>query len=360
MCHCRGNSNDVTRCPRTGKPCDGHGPCRSWPNADGEKPFLLLPGESDSLVSEHLPVLTEVISLVGEKSASGRSALDRRLHGFSLIELLVVITIIGILMSLLLSAIQAAREAARRMSCTNNLKQVALATHLYHNANHCLPPASFSGGLFSGSTFLILLPYIEQASSYVQYRPDCGITAPENQGVISTRIPIFLCPSMVLSRTVPDAAHDEVGAPGSYAVSTGSESPWSVHNGAIVKMGQSKHAIRIEDIRDGTSRTLMYGEFDFGLQDLTWPDGSFQGGLTRWAIGYPGVTWGSTWGPFNRDRIADPNCPQMTWTAFRSDHPGGAHFALVDGSVHFIADTVDDTLLDSLATRDGGEICESP
>ena len=359
MCHRHGNGNGATRCPRTGKPCDGHGQCSSRAKADTEKPALLL-GKGNSVDSEHLPVPVKVFSLVGEKSTSGKSAFGRPRNGFSLIELLVVITIIGILVALLLPAVQAAREAARRMSCVNNLKQVALATHLYHDTNRCLPPASFSGGLFSGSTFLILLPYIEQASAYVQYRPDCGITAPENQGVIGTRIPIFLCPSMVLSRTVPDAAHDEVGAPGSYAVSTGSESPWSAHNGVIVKMGQSKHAIRIEDIRDGTSRTLMYGEFDFGLQDLTWPDGSFQGGLTRWAIGYPGVTWGSTWGPFNRDRIADPNCPQMTWTAFRSDHPNGVNFALVDGSVHFITDGIDKTVLDALATRAGGEVCEIP
>ncbi len=299
----------------------------------------------------------------GKSDAGGPGTVNlcgRLRQGFSLVELLVVITIIGILIALLLPAVQAAREAARRMSCVNNLKQIGLATHLYHDVHQCLPPASFSGGLFSGSTFLILLPYIEQASSYVKYHPDKALTASENRGVVGTRIPIFLCPSMVLARTVPDPAHDEVGAPGSYAVSTGSESPWSVHNGAIVKMGQSKHSIRIDDIADGTSRTLMFGEFDYGVQDLTWPDGSFQGGHAQWAIGYPGFTWGATWGPFNRDRIADPNCPQMTWTTFRSDHPGGAHFALVDGSVHFIADSVDDKLLDSLATRDGGEICEVP
>jgi len=279
---------------------------------------------------------------------------------FTLVELLVVIAIIGVLVALLLPAVQAAREAARRMSCVNNVKQTGLATHLYHDVQRCLPPASFSGGLFSGSTFLILLPYIEQASTRVQYHPERAITSPENEGVISTRIPIFLCPSMALPRTVPDSAHDEVGAPGSYAVSTGSGSPWSPHDGAIVKMDQSRRPIRIEDIRDGATRTLLYGEFDYGLQDLTWPDGSFQGGFAQWAIGYPGFTWGSTWGPFHRDRIADQDRPQMTWTAFRSDHPNGVNFAMVDGSVHFITDGTDKTVLDALATRAGGEAREIP
>lgn len=284
--------------------------------------------------------------------------MNARRPAFSLVELLVVITIIGILISLLLPAVQAAREAARRMSCANNLKQLGLATHLYSDVHQCLPPASDSGGLFSASAFLMLLPHIEQASAYVQYRSDHSITDSVNQGIIDTKLPMFLCPSMALPRSVPDVAHGEVGAPGSYAVSTGSVSPWAVHNGAIVKLGQSRQPLRVEDIKDGTTKTLMYGEFDYGLQDLNWSDGAFQGGFAEWAIGYPGYTWGATWGPLNPDRIADPSCPQKSWTSFRSDHPGGVSFAFVDGSVHFIEDTIDKAVLDGLATRAGAEICE--
>lgn len=290
----------------------------------------------------------------------GATAARRPRHGFSLVELLVVITIIGILISLLLPAVQAAREAARRISCVNNLKQLGLATHLYHDVHSCLPPASDSGGLFSGSAFLMLLPYIEQGSAHAQYHPGSGITDAENQDLIGTRFSIFLCPSMDLPRTVPDVDRDEVGAPGSYAVSTGSASPWSAHNGAIVKMNRSRQPIRIEDVKDGTTRTFMYGEFDYGLQDLMWSDGEYQGGFAQWAIGYPGYTWGATWGALNPDRIADPSCPQRTWTAFRSDHSGGVNFVFVDGSVHFISESIDKNLLDALATREGGEIGEAP
>lgn len=296
---------------------------------------------------------------MGKKPEGGVSRLAVR-PGFSLVELLVAIAIISVLIGALLPAVQMVREAGRRASCANNLRQIALAAHLYNDNYRRLPSASVSGGLSSGSTFLLLLPYLEQTASYVQYRADRPLTSSENDRVTSARIPLFLCPSMLLTRPVPDREHGETGAPGSYAVCTGSQSPWAVHNGAIVKVGLSKQTVRLADIRDGTSRTLMLGEFDFGIKDFTWPDGTFKGGLCCWAIGYPGCTWGATWGPFNRNRIADPECPQMTWTAFRSDHPGGANFAMVDGSVHFISDEVDKATLDALATRAGGELCDVP
>ena len=283
-----------------------------------------------------------------------------RRAGFTLIELLVVIMIMGILMSLLFPAVQDAREAARRISCADNLKQLGLATHLYHDACGCLPPASFNGGLFNGSTFILLLPRLEQAANYARYHPDLGLAAPENQAVITARIPVFLCPSMVVPRVVPNPSHNEIGSPGSYAVSTGSQCPWFVHNGVIVQADQSRKPVRFRDIRDGTSKTIMYGEFNYGLQDFCWPDGSFLGGYAEWAVGYPGFTWAATWGGFNPHCIANPSCPQMSWTAFRSDHPGGVQFAMADGSVHFIKDGIQQSVLDALATRDGGENCEVP
>ncbi len=278
-------------------------------------------------------------------------------HGFTLIELLVVITIIGILIALLLPAVQAAREAARRMQCSNNLKQIALAAHLYENTYDCLPPARLKNDY--GSTFFILLPFLEQAASYVRYDPEKGILDPANSGVAETRIPTYLCPSMVIRRKVPDfQCVGEFGAPGSYAVSTGTKHTLLAHTGAIIRPEEGP--ISFAEIKDGTSSTLMFGEFDYGLEDLPWlgckpsrPPNAWS--RSQWAVGVHGGgwTWGSTFGTFNPDQFI---LGQSYAFNFRSEHPGGVNFALVDGSVRFIADDIDAGLLDDLATRAGGEV----
>jgi prepilin-type processing-associated H-X9-DG protein len=240
------------------------------------------------------------------------------------VELLVVIAIIGILIALLLPAVQSAREAARRMQCANNLKQIALAAHLYENSYKCLPPARLKSDY--GSTFFILLPFLEQASSYVRFDPTKGILHPANAGVAETRIPTYLCPSMAVPRKVPDfECTGEFGAPGSYAVSTGTEHTLLTHTGAIVRPEMDR--IKIADITDGTS----------------------------WAVGVHGGgwTWGSTLGTFNPDQYV----PGQSYAFnFRSEHPGGANFAMVDGSVRFVEETIDADVLDALATRDGEEV----
>ena len=289
----------------------------------------------------------------GPVRASGTSTRG----GFTLVELLVVIAIIGILIALLLPAVQSAREAARRMQCANNLKQIALAAHLYENSYQCLPPARLKNDY--GSTFFILLPFLEQASSYVRFDPTKGILHPANAGVAETRIPTYLCPSMVVPRKVPDfECTGEFGAPGSYAVSTGTEHTLLTHTGAIVRpeMGRMK----IADITDGTSGTLMIGEFDYGLKDLPWlgctsprPDGAWS--RSQWAVGVHGGgwTWGSTFGAFNPDQYVLGRSYAFN---FRSEHPGGVNFAMVDGSVRFVEETIDHDVLDAMATRDGEEV----
>ncbi len=294
-------------------------------------------------------------------------------HGFTLVELLVVIAILGALIALLLPAVQAAREAARRMSCKNNLKQIGLATQLYHDVHQQLPPARVKIDTASIShhegALLALLPYLEEGNRAVQYHPELGTNHADNAGVVRTMIAAYLCPSMVYAWDSSDPA------PGSYGSSTGSGSPWMIidqaqlsnmtlpagfelsdldpsfglHDGAIVSRPA---VVRFKAITDGLTHTFAFGEMDyFGGQ---YPDGP------QWAGGYITHSQASTWGPFNPNNLSeDDSLKGRFLTAFRSDHPGGVQFSMVDGSVHFIQDNIDEILLDALATRAGGEVDHS-
>lgn len=285
-------------------------------------------------------------------------------QAFTLVELLVVIAVIGLLVALLLPAIQASREAARRSSCLNNLKQIGIATAMHHDALNYLPAAwdltaadSLGGqNRFQESAFLKLLPYLEEADQYVRYNPKVNINHPDNAGVISATIPVYLCPSMVPYDISSGAAA------GSYAPSTGSTradfymeaiTGKCLHNGAIIAyLPRTGQRLGMRSIADGTSRTFAFGEFDFF------------GGATadgpRWAGGYIIGTFGATWSPFNPDALpTDPAEYAKAAMAFRSDHPGGAHFLLVDGSAQFFEETTAPEVLNALATRDGGEILDA-
>jgi len=285
-------------------------------------------------------------------------------RGFSLVELLAVIAIVGILVALLLPAVQAARENARRGQCLSNQRQIALAFHQHHDAAGAFPHATEYGTTYL-SAFTVVLPYLEESARYKQYDRSSPYRDPSNLRVIEQAVSIYRCPSMDIPRTVPDPdpACDEYGAPGSYAVSTGTENPWTgPHNGAIIfaPVGASSvnavSSTRMKTITDGTSLTLLLGELDYGLENYHWGpcnNRSVRWGLSRWGGGYPGVSIGATSGQFNSDRLISGFAELVT---YRSDHPGGAHFALVDGSARFIADDIDESTLDGLATRDGGEV----
>jgi prepilin-type N-terminal cleavage/methylation domain-containing protein/prepilin-type processing-associated H-X9-DG protein len=280
-------------------------------------------------------------------------AVHRR-WAFTLIELLVVIAIVGILVAMILPAIGAARDAARRTGCVNNLHQMATAMHSYQSAQRSLPSAS-RRGLASGSAFVTLLPYLEEQALFDRYSDVLSPTAGPNSEVAGTKLPIYVCPSMVIPREVPDGGCGEVAAIGSYALSTGTEKPWYKHTGAIIAREQGRTTIPRISTKDGASKTLLIGEFDYDLKDLMWTTCDRVGpryGTAAWAIGYPGMSWASTYGVFNSDRLINGT---DEWITFRSDHTGGVQFAMVDGSVRFIADSVDATVLNGLATRDGGE-----
>jgi prepilin-type N-terminal cleavage/methylation domain-containing protein len=272
--------------------------------------------------------------------------------GFTLVELLVVIAIIGVLIALLMPAIQAARETARTCTCRSHLRQIGMATHMYHDAQGHLPPAALKPSLTTDheSALLYLLPYLEESNRYITYNPELGTSHPDNAGVVESTIPIYICPSMALD---PDSS---MPGPSSYFPCTGSKSPWLYyitsanpgHNGAIAARPV---VVRMKDVMDGTSNTFAFGEVDF-----------FAGSITdkgpKWAGGYVTDSYGATYGPFNPDNMpadADIGLEGKHLTAFRSDHAGGVQFVLVDGSVQFIRDDIEDTALDALATRAGEE-----
>ncbi|MCL6503068.1 MAG: DUF1559 domain-containing protein [Pirellulales bacterium] len=284
-----------------------------------------------------------------------RAASRRRTRAaFTLVEMLVVVAIIGVLVALVMPAVQYAREAARRSQCSNNLKQIGIAIHLYHDTYRKFPMATHWRGKYY-SAFTAILPYLEQSPVYQGYDPKLSAFDPLNAATVAIPIATYTCPSMVLPRQVPARRCGESAAPASYAVCIGSASGWGpIHNGAIV--AHDKGSFGFDDILDGTAHTLMVGELDYGLANYNFTSGAcvgmHRGGVSAWGIGYPGYSMACTVGVYNSDKLITGF---QEFETFRSDHESGAHFAFVDGGVHFIHDSVDKTLLDALATRRGKE-----
>ena len=296
--------------------------------------------------------------------------------GFTLVELLVVIAIIGILVALLLPAVQAAREAARRMSCSNNLKQLGLAMQLYHDVHRRLPPAAL--GVRSGShqgqpvhdagltAWVSILPFHESQSLYEQFDFSGNAWAPVNQEPARRTPAVHRCPSMSL----PQSDHAPEGY-SSYAVSTGTKRYRNeLHNGAIVdamnvfrgeriSLGMSFEEATmpwttIDEISaaDGTSNTLLAGEFGVQEKDTSHLPFSFPNNgpnLGRWALSYPYNSTASVFGTFNASRIPIFDIP--SYDSFRGPHLGGVQFVFVDGSVHLVTESIDARVLNQLAAR---------
>lgn len=290
---------------------------------------------------------------------------SRQRKAFTLIELLVVIAIIAILVSLLMPAVQAAREAARRTNCINNMKQIGIALHNYHDSNNCFPMGLNSQVV---GPFVAILPFIEQEHLQNLYDFSLYYTDGDNLDAINTELSVYRCPTMFMPREVPDYACAEPGAVGSYGGSMGTNNgaaTFTMTDGMFCGysgfLGISP-TVTMGMVRDGTSQTLLVGEFNYQLEDYLWTGsstscaakaGETRWGSSRWAPGYPGVSLGSTGGDFNTNTAAN----REVW---RSDHPGGANFLLADGSIHFTSESVDAGILDGLATRDGSEAFTSP
>ncbi|MCA9056399.1 MAG: DUF1559 domain-containing protein [Planctomycetaceae bacterium] len=283
--------------------------------------------------------------------------------GFTLIELLVVIAIIAILVSLLLPAVQQVREAARKAQCQDHLHNIGIAFHSYHDTNKAFPRGDLDGTFGLTSAFVPILAHIEQAPLYRQYNFNHGNSHPDNLAVVSQEIDLFLCPTAVIRRAVPIPGCDANNrAPGSYAVCSGSGDPWTPafypgpENNGVFTNGKSK-VVRMRDIVDGTSNTLMAGDSAWNFPDYLFSSGSCAGqqrwGFTYWSSPYPLSTLFTTRGPFNPRRM-DGDSSRLA--SFRSDHPGGVQMVLGDNVVRFLSENIDHGVLDSLATRDGGEV----
>jgi prepilin-type N-terminal cleavage/methylation domain-containing protein/prepilin-type processing-associated H-X9-DG protein len=310
-------------------------------------------------------------------------------RGFTLIELLVVMAIIGVLVALLLPAVQSAREAARRTQCKNNLKQVALATHLFHDAHLQLPPASYgTKGVNEGTAsvdsnvfinytpFLAILPYIEQGNISTKYQKNLAptdTTDPDGDGITnnsltSAPLSVFSCPSMPIPALPPRPAWSSYGFSRgnySYVSGSGNSSVWTADDGSIGSLFYGK--VRMADIVDGTTNTLLAGEMHYSLTNFLYTTGAnigqFRGGNTCWSFGHPhGYVTASTNLRMNVPTVVErTDDPDNYWRrsglfGFRSVHEGGCHFALCDGSVRFISDSISFDIYQALGSRAGGEV----
>lgn len=330
----------------------------------------------------------------------------RQMRGFTLVELLVVIAIIGVMVGLLLPAVQAAREAARRMSCSNNLKQLGLAMHNYESTYKRFAigtfhenPANAPGNVIwsagphrHGSVLVKILPFMEQApiESQLNYAGDVvqQLINLGYSGANGIRIAAFQCPSDGSSSNRATQAQQFYN----YATSMGNQNmsaqggwcnefplnanatfPNPPFGGNMFRTGPTGHgssdiasnisgvfsrgggwAARFTDITDGTANTIMLGEI------LPMCGDHHRNGWFN-----PNSLWTATTGGINYNTCRKRGVPDdqnncndfrnwMTSQAFKSDHPGGAQFVLCDAAVRFLSDSIDYVTLQQLGCRRDG------
>lgn len=323
--------------------------------------------------------------------------MDRR-RAFTLIELLVVIAIIAVLIGLLLPAVQKVRDAAARISCSNNLKQLGLATHNYEGANGRFPPGLAHRGADGRVTalFVELLPFMEQTTLYNRwdfYTPENNFNSEGAPGTIPLRI--MVCPSAGIEQNPLQFGELSAGMSG-YAGNGGTRSfpaAMATVDGIFHETGPqsrpraNQQAVSIAAVRDGLSNTFLFGERQVS-------DANMESFLTVTFTPEPDpplsamsahCAWGSPVGPSAVATVSlsaeaplnsgypDFYVPPITgielpvdWTAasgnwwrrvsaFGSRHIGGAYFTLADGSVRFIRNSIEYPTYRALATRAGGE-----
>jgi prepilin-type N-terminal cleavage/methylation domain-containing protein len=319
----------------------------------------------------------------------------KKKRGFTLVELLVVIAIIGILIALLLPAVQAAREAARRMKCLNNLKQIGLALHNYENSYRSMPPTLCLGSANFGewSAQARLLPFVEQMN--VSDSINFSDTYKNQPVIVKLRIPIFVCPSEVRDR--PSESDGLQQYPISYGVNQGTWLVYQPYNAFCGVSGDGafvlNEGLTTAAYLDGLSNTLALAEMktfqpvvkESPLPGITIPNspaaigalggsGDFEplDGHTEWVEGRVHQTgFTATFGPntlvpyvvsgqtydidYTSAEEGDGLNPTFAVVTSRSYHSGGVNVVRMDGSTHFVANTIDLKVWRALATRAGSE-----
>jgi prepilin-type N-terminal cleavage/methylation domain-containing protein len=326
---------------------------------------------------------------------SQRARPASRTRGFTLIELLVVIAIIAVLIALLLPAVQSAREAARRTQCRNNLKQLALALHNYHDTHGTFPFGWDDNG--TGWSAMVL-PQLEQSGYYD------GLTFAEtgagnwgsgggNEKLCGTLLAVFRCPSMNQPEHLDESHPQADGIAGRVPVSyRGVASSIATHDGEAATKPSFKDPADIDGlfggctklglrhVTDGASNTLLVGEsytdfeYEKACNSLDPNDATARENTDYWAIGSPDVDGyshalapggpgqeftefvGSTAAALNaRLRQAEFTGCEIE-SSYGSYHAGGAFFCLCDGSVRFVANEVDRSVYKGLGSRNGREV----
>jgi prepilin-type N-terminal cleavage/methylation domain-containing protein/prepilin-type processing-associated H-X9-DG protein len=279
---------------------------------------------------------------------------SQRSHGFTLVELLVVITIIGILIALLLPAVQAAREAARRAQCSNNMRQIGIAVHLYHDAHRTFPygeylnPTGQNDHMWAWSA--IVLPFMEQENITRLLNFDSGFNTPPNEVVGKMYVTTYLCPSASPPKLVTACcgAFTTKGlAVTNYSgISTDTRPQYAVTPTGSGCLYQNS-SVSLDTVPDGTSQTLLIGERDRFPDDDPGAGtcGSAPCELADARPGFARITTG--WG------INNPNARFYVYSGVQSRHPGGANFTFADGHVSYLGEMIDQNALRSLTTRNG-------